>query len=402
MNTLEIGEFGEQFLTLALRIGKHIENYVDFYIGPPKLRAAVEVEEKQSPSKLLQKCFVLQKTMDQEKFTKKRHHYLQKKLTAMETALRIQCGEEIPYLEKLDKIFDIHPTFQDDSDIESISKQIEETKPWKDDTERKSGDFSKKNLLPHDQILSKYSKAFDILRTKTKEVYQDLIPDQEKITLKLVKDLLGGSRAANWYLGNYESRIEFNLDTTFTLRSIIDLAAHEGYPGHHTEYIIKEQKQINEHNRWEHLYSALMDPSVVISEGIAKTGLDVLYSYKEQYEIQMEHFCPQLFTEDIFETVKKNVELINLRGKIYSINFMLLANVEGWSDDQLLNYGIKFNIPKKYLQNHIKALQDPLWSIYGFTYTMGKELILQKFGSRPSIVDFKTLLMNPILPSDLL
>ena len=30
----KISKFGEDFLLLALRIGKHIQGYVDFYYGP--------------------------------------------------------------------------------------------------------------------------------------------------------------------------------------------------------------------------------------------------------------------------------------------------------------------------------------------------------------------------------
>ena len=40
---VKISKFGEDFLLLALRIGKHINGYVDFYIGPKNLKKIVFV-----------------------------------------------------------------------------------------------------------------------------------------------------------------------------------------------------------------------------------------------------------------------------------------------------------------------------------------------------------------------
>lgn len=40
----KIFKFGEDFLLLALRIGKYIKGYVDFYYGPEKLRQIVDNE----------------------------------------------------------------------------------------------------------------------------------------------------------------------------------------------------------------------------------------------------------------------------------------------------------------------------------------------------------------------
>jgi hypothetical protein len=49
-------------------------------------------------------------------------------------------------------------------------------------------------------------------------------------------------RANNQYLGNFCSRIDVNLDVFTSLRGLLPLASHEGYPGHHTEAVLKEQR----------------------------------------------------------------------------------------------------------------------------------------------------------------
>ena len=46
---MKLSEFGKDFLLLALRINKLKIGYVDFYIGPIKLRKVVDNEELTSP-----------------------------------------------------------------------------------------------------------------------------------------------------------------------------------------------------------------------------------------------------------------------------------------------------------------------------------------------------------------
>ena len=49
----KLTKFGKDFLLLALRIDKHIKDYVDFYTGPDNLKQFIEYESLTSPKKLL-------------------------------------------------------------------------------------------------------------------------------------------------------------------------------------------------------------------------------------------------------------------------------------------------------------------------------------------------------------
>lgn len=102
------------------------------------------------------------------------------------------------------------------------------------------------------------------------------------------------------------------------------------------------------------------------------------------------------------------MDLLSLRDQAsnklsgFSNNVAIHAHVDGWSDDQLIDYVSSFGFyTKKYIQQQLKFIRHPLWSTYVFTYFIGESLIKKKFGSRPSPKDFETLLTRPILPSDL-
>ena len=78
--------FGTDFLFLPLRINKLDKGYVDFYIGPKKLRKIVHKESIKSPNTLLNDCKTLGKKLFKQGYDKKRERYLEKMLVSMRTS----------------------------------------------------------------------------------------------------------------------------------------------------------------------------------------------------------------------------------------------------------------------------------------------------------------------------
>ena len=76
-----------------------------------------------------------------------------------------------------------------------------------------------------------------LLRERTQALVP--LPADEEFALELVAGEPWS--AFNYYLGRHRSRIVVNTDLPFSGAEIVHLAAHEGYPGHHTEHATKEE-----------------------------------------------------------------------------------------------------------------------------------------------------------------
>ena len=76
-----------------------------------------------------------------------------------------------------------------------------------------------------------------VLRERTQALVP--LPADEEFALELVAGEPWS--AFNYYLGRHRSRIVVNTDLPFSGAEIVHLAAHEGYPGHHTEHATKEE-----------------------------------------------------------------------------------------------------------------------------------------------------------------
>jgi len=176
-------------------------------------------------------------------------------------------------------------------------------------------------------------------------------------------------------------------------------AAHEGYPGHHTEFIIKEHRLYRELNQFEHSILLLNSPKLIICEGIATTAVNMLFSYRDQAEISLREFC-------LDSSKESSIEALIAQGKVklslFRYNFAYRALFNGWSEEKLIRYATSFEIfSQENIKNRIKSFDNPVHSTTDFSYNIGRKLIINKYGEFPSVKDFRDLLINPILPSDL-
>lgn len=391
-------DFGKEYLLLGLRMGKLIDGFVDAYYGPPELKELVESEQPLSPKKLLESCKKLQSQLINQGFVEERFKFLEKTLDAIEVSLKINLGEDLPFLEKVNRLYDIQPELIDDSIFYKVREKLDPVFQGSGPFLDRYKSWWKKHELSNQSLEKKATHILKLIRDKTYELFPDIMPEDESISIKIVKDKPW--LAYNWYLGQSKSRIDINTNIPLYCMTVLRLLTHEAYPGHHTEHAIKEKHLFINKKRFEHSILLIPIPECVISEGIANTAADVLFSDEEKGSLILEELCqnPSNSDLDIFINYFSTQRKINT----ISVNLAILAYVDGWSDDKLVKYALDFELlTEKEIRQSLKFIRDPLWSTYVFNYSYGETLIKQKFGTRPSPEDFKMLLTHPILPSDL-
>ena len=128
----------------------------------------------------------------------------------------------------------------------------------------------------------------------------------------------------------------------------------------------------------------------------------MLFSYRDQAEISFKEFYPNKLGEDPLDarikqySVKRKIDL-------FLYNLVFHALIDEWSKDQLFRYATSFEIfNKEDIDNRIKFLNNPVHSTTAFSYSIGSNLIIDKYSEFPSMVNFFDLLTKPVLPSDLI
>lgn len=401
---MEVSALGNDYLGLGLRMGKHQEDYVDYYYGPSEIKERVDQESKVNPKQLLDDCSSLKKRVFDQGFDDKREKYLEKMLSAMEVTIeRDFLGVKRPVEEifKLQNDMELRPIKE--SKLDDLRAQINEAYEGAGTLSERMARMREKRSVPESEVLKAFRKGLDITEQRTREVFPDMLPKEESIELKeFSKDESVKWSCYESYKGNFKSLVRVNTKYCMYWTAFLRFSAHEGYPGHHTEFVVAEDKLYRKKNRFEHAILLYNTPYMVLCEGIADLGLNVLFSNSEQEEIALREFCPDPKNGPSIEelirqnSVKKNLNMILFNAAYYKL-------IDNWSDKEVFKYLDSFEVYGDEVNiNIIERINKPVYKMTSFAHQLGGNLIINKFGEFPSPKNFRYLLENPVLPSELM
>ena len=96
----------------------------------------------------------------------------------------------------------------------------------------------------------------------------------------------------NWYQGGFRSLIQVNTDLPIYIDRAIDLACHEGYPGHHVYNALLEKHLVKDRGWIEFTVYPLFSPQSLIAEGTANFGIEVAFPGRERVEFEQATLFP--------------------------------------------------------------------------------------------------------------
>ena len=394
-------EFGREYLLLGLRMDKLIDKYVDSYFGPLELKQEVKHEVKQkklpSPDHLLDNCRRLQKDLPDQGFEKSRVNFLEKMLFAMESSLELELGVKIPYIELVKRLYDMQVEYRTDSELYEGVEKLDSLYNGSGTLLDRISVVYKRRALPKDKILEFCRHGMDVVRKRTYELFPDLLPEGEREEVKEVhrKPWQG----YNWYKGDFESRFDLCTDRRISWHQILDINAHEAYPGHHSESCVKDKLLYQEKDHFEQCMRIVHSPQSVLYEGTAAIALDTLFTLYEQETILYKNYCLYPSEENFDALMEERKVWKSIHGIFTNLAFHL--HVDEWSEKKLFAFILQLGIyPESEIQGMINFVKDPMWKTYQLNYFVGERLIKRKYGQRLSPKDFTDLLVNSYLPSD--
>lgn len=394
-----------EYVLLAFRMDKVIRKFtespfVDYYYGPPEWKDEAEAEAERSPSELVRDAMALEDALAEKGFEAHRATYLEKQVVALETVCRKLNGETFSLEEEVQRCFDIHPVRIPESQFEQGLALLDEVLPGDGSLPDRFQGWRKRYQLAQEKsglLLNFMQRAATEARRRT-QVFVGL-PADEGVEMQTVSDqvFLG----ENWYLGNYRSRVELNTDLPTDLNGLLDFMCHEGYPGHHTEFVLKEQRLFRERGYLEQAISPIIGPQSVISEGIATSACEMIFTPEEAEQWLAEHIYPEAGIEPA------PIDIAKLRKAGELLDYPVGGNAafllhEGRSDEEVIHYLIKYSmLTDEEALKFLEYLKVPFQQAYIFTYFYGRQLMKPWLQGPDKWNAFRRFLTEQVYPSDL-
>jgi hypothetical protein len=383
----------ERYVLLCLRVGRHIDGFVDAYFGPPEWKELVAREEPADPQVLHQEAIDLAESLPSEGLEPERRRWLEAQLRALECVLARMTGDDMSWTNEVECCLGVRPTRTDTSVFEEVHRRLDAALSGAGALRDRYNEWDERNAIPTDKLIPALDTLKGVLGPRAHELAR--MPGVESVTYETVsaKPWI----AYNWYQGRYQSVVEVNADLPISIALVTDLAAHEAYPGHHTERAAKEAHLVHDLGRVEMSVAIISGPEAVISEGIAMNALEQALG-PQPYDAVAEVLDPLGIEFDPSEVHEVHHAEIALFATAVNAAFML--HEEGATIEEAQDYIREWGLESdKKAARSVAFLVEPTSRAYVSAYTDGQRLC-RAFAERAA-GNFSRLLTEQLTPADL-
>ena len=396
----------ETYVKLVLAMGEHDSDYVDAYYGPPAWREEVRAATP-SLKTIHDDAAGLREQLGglarpAEEIESLRLDYLRRQTEALLARVEMLQGRRLSFDEESRALYDAVAPTQSEDYFRALNEQISGELPGTGALIDRVEAFRSEFVIPREKLDDVFRAAIDVCRART--LAQMALPAGETFTVEYVT---GKSWSGyNWYQGNFKSLIQVNTDLPIFIDRAIDLACHEGYPGHHVYNSLLEQSLVRDRGWVEFSVYALFSAQSLIAEGSANYGIDVAFPASERVEMEAETLFPMAGLDGsraahyyrVYELVSKTGYAGNEAARRYLDGVIGAAEAAEW----LTTYALM--APAR-AQQRVKFIEQ--YRSYVINYNLGKDLV-RDYVERKSGGDaqqrwevFAELLASPRLPSGL-
>ena len=396
--TWELNQAAKTYVKLVLAVGRHDDNYVDAYYGPPAWKAEAGRGDPVPLPELLAKVRGLRGEIEKtEAGPEDRRRFLLKQVIAMEAHVRRLSGERMTLAEEARLLYDAEVPRHDAAEFAAAHEELERLVPGEGPLGPRVEALRKAVYIPPDRIEKTLALALDAAR-KANAAFVKL-PAGEDFETVLVKNKPWN--AYNWYLGNFKSRIELNTDLPTELNGVFGTMCHEGYPGHHVYNTLLEERLVKGRDYVEFMVYPLYSPQSLLAEGTANVGIDILFSDDERRRVLTEVLAPAagLSPDDVLalDRIRESSKLLRyVNGEAAR---MLLD--DGVPEEDVVAFVRKWGLVTE--EKARKSVQfAKAYRSYVFNYSLGEDIVHRWVGTGTDRTDrFFDLLTRPVVPSDL-
>jgi len=398
----------EAYVKLVLAVGQHDADYVDAFYGPPEWRREAEAhprplrEIRAAAEALI--ATVAAQPVGGDEIERLRQAYMQRQLQSMVARIDLLSGRRMSFDEESQALYDAVAPVYGAAHFQRILDRLETAVPGAGPLAERVEAFRQRFVIPRDRLDAVFAAAIDECRRRTAQ--HVALPAGESFVVEYVT---GKSWSGyNWYQGGFHSLIQVNTDLPVFVDRAVDLACHEGYPGHHVYNALLEKHLVRDRGWPEFSVYPLFSPQSLIAEGTANFGIEVAFPGAERTAFERERLYPLAgldgATAESYAEVRDLLQQLGYAGNEAARGFLdgtlSREDAEAW----LVRYALM--APERAAQR-VRFIEQ--YRGYVINYNLGQDLVREYIEKRGGTADrpqqrwqeLAQLISSPRLPSGL-
>jgi hypothetical protein len=404
-----LNALAERYVRLVLGLGLHDANYIDAYYGPQEWHAEVTAAHPtlatiQATAEDLYAELEQIRTGGMEPMELLRVKYLRKQTYALIAHAKVLQGTKYSFDEEARLLYDAQPPTFGEDHFDALIRDVGNLLPGSGEVHQRFDEFKMRFVIPRDRLDRVFSVA--IAEGRRRSAVHLALPPGEKFTVEYVTEKPWSGY--NWYKGNATSIIQMNVDFPITIDRAVDLACHEGYPGHHVYNSLLELVMVRHHGWQEFTIYALFSPQSLIAEGTANYGIEMAFPGRERVEFEREVLFPEAGLDPAearyYYQVHMLVQKLAFAGNEAARRYLDGSITREEATDWLIRYALMSPARAEQRTHFFDKYRS-----YVINYNLGQELVqkaIEGQGGTPDHPDvrwrlFGQLLTSPRVPSTL-
>jgi len=411
----------DAYVQLVLSLGHYDADYVDAFYGPAewRLSAAIRKEplaEIRSEAKGLHARLAALASPraangdgaaaapSENGLTELRRTYLQRQLESLIARVDLVTGKKLAFDDESKALYDARSPSYPESHYQEILDRLDQALPGSGSVAERMEALRARVTLPKEKIDAVFRAAIAECRQRT--AAHLTLPAGESFDVEYVQGKPWS--AYNWYMGGFHSLIQVNTDLPITIDRAIDLACHEGYPGHHVYNALLEKGLVRDRGWNEFSVYALFSPQSLIAEGTANFGIEVAFPGTERLEFEQRVLYPLAGLDpSLAPTYQKAIDL--LQGLTYAGNEAARGYLDGKvSQADTVSWLVRFGLmDRERAEQRVRFIER--YRSYVINYNVGQDLVRAYIERKGGTADqplarwreFEALISSPRLPSGL-
>jgi hypothetical protein len=401
---MDMDSISQRYVKLVLALGEHDAGYVDAYYGPAQWNDEVKKEKKSIDSirKEAEGLIADLKGMKiaSEEMERLRHDYLTRQLQALVARTKLLEGIRMSFDDESRALYDAAAPIHKESDFKMMLDEIGKLLPGEGSIQERYQEFRNQFIIPKEKLDTVFRRAIEECRGRTAKNFP--LPEGEAFRLEYATNKPWGGY--NWYQGNFQSLIQINTDLPIFIDRAVDLACHEGYPGHHVYNMMLEKNLVKDRGWMEYTVYPLYSPQSLIAEGSANYGIEIAFPGTERVDFERTVLFPLagLSAEkaELYYRIAELVSRLSYAGNEAARNYLNGDFTAQQAIEWMQTYSL---MEPERAKQRLKFIEQ--YRSYVINYNLGKDLVARYIESHGGIEkrwpEFYRLISSPRLPSGL-
>ena len=372
--TSSVNARAAEYLRLAVALGDRDPDSIDFHFGSDDPRIERELPKL---ADIAEQSAQLRDLLGQEEerpmpaTDRRRTAFLRLQLDALSLRARMLSGAMLPFDSEAATFFGV--TAGTDTAAAARAQTREKVARLLENRNHPAHAYSlyeQQFIVAPAKVPVVFEAALQECRTATLQHVQ--MPEGEHVDVEYVfhKPWSGFSR----YLGHGHSLIQINVEFPLTVDRILNLACHEGYPGHHVFNTLRDKALVEEAHEEEWRAQPTFSRQSLVSEAAASDAPEMAFTPQQRLHVERDVLFPLAGLD-----TGKAERYLQVEALVGSLDSAVPSIARDYFDGRLEFVRAADALERETLMEHAETLLLYLneYRSYALTYTTGRSMVQQ-------------------------